>query len=303
MSTGIGGSLTVILAALGIATLPGPLLAQSDEARQPIRRTLAFQGAEREYFVHLPPGFDRGKSYWPLAVVHGGGGNGRTFFLAAGISRVVAEVGFDAIVIAPTFRNDDFNASRFPALGEGDFLEEVLRNLRRDYRLKPRMLLAGYSRGGQFAHRFALARPEQVAAVAPIASGTWTTPDGRLFVEELGEVRNPKSFLSDAKNAASIPSRLSDLFEPRVAAVAASKAAAGARDIPFLVMCGTLDPRLPIAKAFVRSLETSGYKVAVEWPRTPHGCGTDKCRAEYAEEFEKYSRSAVEFFQRVGGGK
>ena len=165
------------------------------------------------------------------------------------------------------------------------------------------MLLAGYSRGAQFAHRFALALPAQVEAVAPLASGTWTTPDGRLLVEELGEIPDARAFLSNAANASTIPPRLKDLFDPKVAAVADAKAATGAEKVPFLVMCGTLDPRLPIAKGFVRTLEGLGYRVTVEWPRTPHICNDEACQAEFHEEFQKYSRSAVDFFQRIVQGR
>jgi poly(3-hydroxybutyrate) depolymerase len=110
----ISGLLVLALTALPLGALVSSLLAQSVDTREPIRRTLTFHGTEREYFVQLPREFDRKKSYWPLVVIHGGGGNGRTFFLATGISRVVAEVGFDAIVISPSFPNDDDNASRFP---------------------------------------------------------------------------------------------------------------------------------------------------------------------------------------------
>lgn len=297
--------------AITVVALAGRLQAQ-EKTDEPIRRTLAFRGAEREYFVRLPHDFDRSKLYWLLVVVHGGGGNGRTYFIASGVSRAAAELGLDAIVVAPTFRNDDDNLSRFPVLGEGAFLERVLAELRRDYRVRPKILLTGYSRGGQFSHRFALANPEQVEAVAPFASGTWTTPDGRLLIESLGEVRNPESFLTIAQNASAVPERLRDLFESRVAGVAGFRARPGAEDIPFLVMCGTLDPRLGIAREFVRSLEALGYAVATQWPRTPHTCSDDaapddragrepgaECRREFEAEFQKYSRGAVEFFLRV----
>lgn len=287
--------------ALTIVVSPGLVLAQSAEMRQPERRTLTFHGTQREYFVHLPPKFDRHKTYWSLVVI--GNDKGRTYFLATGASRVVAEVDFDAIVVSPSFPNDDDNASRFPVLREAEFLDEVLKAVRSEYSIRPKILLTGYSRGGQFAHRFALAHPEKVEAVAPFAAGTWTTPDGRFLAEGLGEVRDPRTFLANADNASALPARLRDLFDPKVAAVAASQAATGARSIPFLVMCGTVDPRLSIAKEFVRSLEALGYSVAVEWPRTPHVCPDDACRAEYNAEFQRYARAAVEFFQRVSRGK
>jgi pimeloyl-ACP methyl ester carboxylesterase len=278
--------------ALALLAPPRQFLAEAAPQDEPSRRTLVFRSTEREYFVYLPPGFNRRTTYWPLVVVGGG-------FLPSGIARHVAESRFDAIVISSSGPSDDINATRFPALGEGEFLQGILRELRKEYRLRPKMLLAGYSRGAQFAHRFALALPQQVEAVAPLASGTWTTPDGRFLVEGLGEVPNAQTFLSNAANADAIPARLNDLFDPQVAAVSASKAGAGARNVPFLVMCGTLDPRLPIAKEFVRGLETLGYRVEVEWPRTPHVCNNDACRAEFHAEFQKYSRSAVDFFRRV----
>lgn len=292
-------SCQLAVAALLLISALSPLLAQ--DASSPNRRTLPYHGGEREYYVHLPPRFDGHKPYWLLVVM--GGVNGRTFFLARGVSRVVAETGFEAIVVSPSSPDEDINAIRFPALGEGEFLEEVVKALQAEYQLKPRILLTGYSRGGQFAHRFALAHPELVEAVAPFASGTWTTPDGRFLVEELGEMQAPHAFLSKRENASGVPVRLRDLFEPRVAAVAASRAAPASQRIPFLVMCGTLDPRLAIAKEFARSLETERYHVEVEWPRTPHVCRGNACPPEYEAEFQKYSQKAVEFFRRVSQGR
>jgi pimeloyl-ACP methyl ester carboxylesterase len=179
-------------------------------------------------------------------VVHGAGQHGRIPFPNAAMARFAADLGLDAIVVSPSFSNDDDNASRFPSLGEGEFLDQVLRQLRKEYALQPKILLTGYSRGGQFAHRYALAHPDRDAAVAPLASGTWTTPDGRFLVEGIGEVRNARSFLADSENASKVPDNLRNLFQPRVAAVAETRAAAGAREVPYLVMCGTLDPRLPL---------------------------------------------------------
>ena len=294
------GLLSAAAVALASLVPPSRLVAQSDASADPIRRTLLSRGTAREYFVYLPPGFNRGTKYWPLVVV--GGVSGRNY-LSTGIAQRVAESGFDAIVISPSLPAADLNAIRFPILGQGEFLQDVMRDARKEYSLQPKMLLTGYSRGGQFAHRFALALPEQVAAVAPLASGTWTTPDGTFLVEETGEVRNPRMFLSNPANASTIPARLKDLFDPRVISVADSKAAAGAKNVPFLVMCGTLDPRLPIAKEFVRRLEALGYQVAVEWPRTPHLCSDDTNPAECQAEFQKYPRTTVAFFQKTVQGR
>ena len=119
--------------------------------------------------------------------------------MATGIRRAADDLALEAIVVSPSFSNDDFNASRFPVLGEGAFLKGVLEELRREYRLRSKMLLTGYSLGGAFSHRFAFRNPELVEAAAPFAPAQWTTPDGRLLIDSLGEVESPESFLSSPR--------------------------------------------------------------------------------------------------------
>ena len=97
------------------------------------------------------------------------------------------------------------------------------------------------------------------------------------------------------QDVAAVPERLRDLFNPRVAKAAGLPAKPGAERIPFFVMCGSLDPRFPIAREFTQNLKDAGYIVDSEWPRTPHSPHD----IEFRSEFEKYSRSAVEFFLHV----
>ncbi len=255
------------------------------------RHTLIFDHIEREYFVQLPAKYEVYERYWLVILVHGGGGNGRTFFLAEGVGSIATEMGLEAIIVSPSFSNEDFLASRFPSLGEGRFLKAVLKELRRKFKVHKKILLSGYSRGGQFTHRFALQNPRLVKACAPFAAGTWTTPDGKLLVEAAGEIVEPSSYLTNTANASMVPERLRNLFQPRVAEVAGTTAHRRARKVPFLVMCGSLDPRFKIANRFADSLTDQGYLVQTEWPKTPHGD-----RTRYRDEFVKYSRGAVDFF-------
>jgi pimeloyl-ACP methyl ester carboxylesterase len=259
---------------------------------------MTFQNTEREYLVWLPPNFDRTKQYWLLVALYNPP-------MLRDLQRSIAASGFETIMIFPTFREDNLNLTRFPVSSERDFFTAVIKAVRAEYSVRPRILLTGYSRGAQFAHRYAFAHPDEIEALAPLASGTWTTPDGRLLVEEIGEVRDARTFLAKPENAKDVPARLGDMFDPAVAAVAELKAVKGSERIPVLVMCGTLDPRLPIAKEFAASLETHGYRVSTGWPRTPHVCGpgNPQCAAEFGAEFAKYSTSTVEFFQRLTRGK
>ena len=259
-----------------------------------LRHVLTLEGVEREYFVHRPQANDSNRRTWLVVVVHGGGGTGRSFWLLDGIQAAMKDLGLNAIVVSPSFSNTDFQASRFPALGEGAFLKLVIDELRSEFRLHKKVLLTGYSRGGQFTHRFAFQNPKLVKACATFSAGTWTTPDGRLLIESMEPVNDPEAFLSINSNAALVPERLRSIFEPRVARVAGMRPKPGARKIPFLVMCGTLDPRLNISREFVARLEDNGFKVQNNWPDTPHPRS-----AEYSDQFLEYSMGAVQFFLEV----
>jgi poly(3-hydroxybutyrate) depolymerase len=270
-----------------------PQTANPDE---PIRHTFTHDAVAREYFVYPPKDYAKGRTHWPLVSVHGGGKQTGRNPVAQDLRRFADESDLPAIIISPSFSNTDVQSSRFPALGEGAFLEAVLADARRRYALHPKILLTGYSRGGQFTHRFALANPDMVRAVATFAAGTWTTPQGTLLIEGQEEVSDVNAYLSDPSNMSAVPERLHGMFTPRVSAEAGRPAHANAAQVPFLVMCGTLDPRLPITQRFVERLREASFNVTTEWPRTPHGGrSTDQYRAE----FMKYQRGAVAFFEAM----
>ena len=281
----------IYLFAIGIALLT---FCKSGKSNETVRQKIYFQESEREYFILKPQDFDPEKKYWLIVVVHGGGGQGNTFFMTKAVRAEADKQGLETIVIAPSFSNTDFLASRFPELGEGDFLKQVLKNVYGKFNLHKKILLTGYSRGGQFTHRFALLNPEYVKACAPFAAGTWTTPDGRLLIDSYGQVCNPESFLLSKDISDDIPERLHNLFDPRVAKVAGLKAKTESKKIPFLVMCGTMDTRYGIAQLFAKSLKSEGYTVETEWPQTPHGE-----KEKYKTEFAKYTQKVVEFFQNT----
>lgn len=271
--------------------------ADANHSFEPLRRTLEFRGHEREYFVALPRNYDPGETYWPLVFVHGGGGNARRNRKGMAIRTIADAMGLPAVVILPRFITEDKQVSRFPLLGEGAFLREVIRDVRSEFSLHRKMLLGGYSMGGQFSHRFAFFNPDMVQACASLAAGTWSTPDGRLLIEGYGEVQDPRSFLTCRENAGRVPERLQDLFDPRTAEVAALPAVDGAEKVPFLVMCGTLDPRISIAREFASRLRDSGFEVETEWPRTPHSSEYERYRSGY----DRYPRHAVLFFRKHTG--
>ncbi len=281
-----------LVSAILLVLWPALLSAQSPTSindPEPLHRTLGYNGQEREYHLRLPEDHDPGRTYWLLVVAHGGGGNWRRYLDP--YRYWSDQLGLDAVVVAPSFRTEGRIQYYFPSLGEGAFLKAVIKDLRQQYRLHPKFLLVGYSAGGAFSHRFALQNPDLVQACAALGMGTRTTPDGRFFIRGLGEIKQPHTRLRGSPPALEEGDRRKLYFQPAVARVASQPARPGASRIPFLVMCGTLDIRLPDAKAFSASLKDSGFHCETAWPRTGHWFD-DKTR----EEFQKFFRKPIAFF-------
>ena len=112
-----------------------------------------------------------------LLALHGMGGNGPDF--ARALTAEAARRGW--LLVAPTLNYRDW---RDPELVRQDGLDLLpsLKALLDDLPgeiglpIRRRVLLYGFSRGGQTAHRFALFYPRSSLAVAAMATGTYTLP-------------------------------------------------------------------------------------------------------------------------------
>jgi len=62
-------------------------------SEEPIRHVFCYNGIEREYYVRLPKDYDIDQTYWALVAAHGGGSNGRTFWLANDLRRAADKMG------------------------------------------------------------------------------------------------------------------------------------------------------------------------------------------------------------------
>jgi pimeloyl-ACP methyl ester carboxylesterase len=140
-----------------------------------------------DVFVHLPPQISPNESLRVLLVLHGMGGQGTAF----------AQPLIDAadrnhwVLIAPTMPYAADYLDPVPLMQEdlalGTYLQTLLDGLptRLGLRLHRHVLILGFSRGAQVAHRFAFLHPEQVESVATISAGSYTMPllmrDGNLL--------------------------------------------------------------------------------------------------------------------------
>jgi pimeloyl-ACP methyl ester carboxylesterase len=128
-------------------------------------------------YTYLPKDVPPGTPVQVLVALHGMGSNGEQF--ASSLLRDAERNHW--LIVAPTIDYGDWTdpaqvGSEDPRLirwlaGYLDHLNEYVRQP-----VKPRVLLLGYSRGAQLAHRFAFFEPQRVLAVAAVAAGTYTLP-------------------------------------------------------------------------------------------------------------------------------
>ena len=132
----------------------------------------------KDVFIHLPPNATAHQPLRVLVALHGMGGQGSTF-----AKDLVQESDRNHwILVAPTITYHDW---KNPTELLKDDLEytRMLRATLDDLpnqlglRIHQHILLFGFSRGAQLAHRFALFYPDHVESVAALSAGTYTLPE------------------------------------------------------------------------------------------------------------------------------
>lgn len=141
-----------------------------------LARSLA-RDSDQEYFLYIPSK---------------GGAFAHTFIAVHGITRNAAEQAdffapfaerFGVVLIAPLFPEDRFpDYQRLGREGKGkraDFaLDDIVAEVGSLSGARTsKLYLFGFSGGGQFVHRYAMAYPERVARIALAAAGWYTFPD------------------------------------------------------------------------------------------------------------------------------
>ena len=143
-------------------------------------RSLAFGGATRTYFVHVPPRVSEGQPLPVVLAFHGGGGNASGFKAYAGLDALADRQGF--VVVYPDGsgrlgrRLLTWNAGGccgYAAAQNVDdvgFALAVLRDVARNVSVDPaRVYATGHSNGAMMAYRMAIDASDRIAAVAPVA--------------------------------------------------------------------------------------------------------------------------------------
>lgn len=133
--------------------------------------------ARQRYFLYVPRGDSAGRRIF--VAIHGISRNAEEH--AREFSRLADRHGL--VVVAPLFDEERFpDYQRLGRSGKGEradlMLDRIVAEAARICGADARRLhMFGYSGGGQFVHRYAMAHPERVAAYAIGAAGWYTLPD------------------------------------------------------------------------------------------------------------------------------
>jgi polyhydroxybutyrate depolymerase len=139
------------------------------------RKHITVDGEEREYYVHLPPGYDGGTPAPLVLGLHGGGGTAKKFDKLAHMNETADAHGF--IAVYPQGLGKAWNDGR--AINElkkkaddVKFFGELCKQLSSDYAVdEHRIYVTGISNGGFMSMRLAAEMPEVFAAACSVAAG------------------------------------------------------------------------------------------------------------------------------------
>lgn len=135
-------------------------------------QTITSGGLQRNYIVHVPPGYDGSEPVPLVFLLHGFALTGRIMLDYTLLGDVADREGF--IIVAPNGTGDpQFWNAREDASGPDDvlFVDDLIDSLSADLCIHAeRVFATGYSNGGGMSIRLACDRPERIRAVGVVAS-------------------------------------------------------------------------------------------------------------------------------------
>lgn len=136
-----------------------------------------------DLFIYVPSNAAQFQPLQILVAMHGMGGDGPSF--CQNLLATAERNGW--IVVAPTFKYQDYKNPDLVLQDDLAFLPRLRAMLdeipaRTGLVTRDKVLLYGFSRGGQAVHRFATVYPERTLAVAAISAGSYTLPLQTMIV-------------------------------------------------------------------------------------------------------------------------
>jgi len=138
-----------------------------------IKKQITVDGEDREYYVHVPAGYDGSEPVALVLGLHGGGGKADQL---TGFNNISDKEGF--IVVYPQGKNKRWNDGRIikrliktKDMDDVKFLGDVVKKMTDEYNIdESRIYSTGISNGGFMSYRLAAENPDTFAAVAGVAS-------------------------------------------------------------------------------------------------------------------------------------
>ncbi len=155
-------------------------------------------GLKRNYYLHIPPNYNKNIPTPLILNLHGGGGGGKGHQTTSKMNKESDKSGF--IVVYPNGMRRDGNSyklyQRFWNIGEGpngfyydnkdkisknndiEFIKNILDDLELKLNIdKKRIYLTGLSNGGILSQEVACKFSDKIAAIAPVSAPFWTFPE------------------------------------------------------------------------------------------------------------------------------
>jgi len=146
------------------------------------KRTLLSEGIPRDYWVHVPPGYDAAKPTPVVLILHQAMSNASMMAKFCGMNEKADQAGFVAVYpngtgMTPFMKYWDAGGVRGDVSDDVGFLGRVLDDLETVIHVDPkRVYAAGMSLGGMMCYRLAAELSDRIAAIASV-SGTMAIDD------------------------------------------------------------------------------------------------------------------------------
>lgn len=148
--------------------------------------TMKYEGFDRYYLVHTPPGFNENHASLPVILaLHGGGGSPEQFMKEINLNALADQAGIIVVYPGgvPSFigNMDTWNAGdccgRAQKINSDDtgFLAKVIDAVVANYHADAHhVFVTGHSNGAMMAYRLACEIPGKIAAIAPVEGKTFS---------------------------------------------------------------------------------------------------------------------------------
>lgn len=143
----------------------------------------AYTIKDPDLFIYVPANATQLQPLQVLVTMHGMGDTGQNFCQ----SMIAAAARNGWIIVAPTYKYHDYRNPDSVLQDDLTFLPGLAATLdalpaRTGLATRNKVLLFGFSRGGQAVHRFATLYPERVGGVAAVSAGSYTLPLNSMLV-------------------------------------------------------------------------------------------------------------------------